>query len=59
MVKTITDKTAETCRSALAQVLRDAETHAKTAKDMSLPSTTNWQKMVAEIKAAASELASA
>lgn len=56
-MKTITDKTAETCRAALAQVIRDAETHAATAEKLR-QDTEKWHMLVADIKSAEAELAS-
>jgi hypothetical protein len=57
-MKTITDKAADTCRAALAQVIRDAEKHATTAANLG-QDTEKWHKLVADIKAADAELASA
>ncbi|MBY0329039.1 hypothetical protein K2Q02_03030 [Patescibacteria group bacterium] len=57
-MKTITDKTADTCRAALAQVIRDAEKHAATAETLG-QDTEKWHKLVTDIKSADAELASA
>lgn len=57
-MKTITDKTADTCRAALAQVIRDAEKSATTAANLE-QDTEKWHKLIDDIKAADAELVSA
>lgn len=45
-MKNIVDKTVETCRAALVQVLCDAKKHAATAEGTNLDSTADWKELV-------------
>ncbi len=55
-MRMISDDTVKTSHAAVLQMLRDAESHAATPDGLRDSSDPLWLKMVAELRAAATEL---